>query len=308
MATTLELSSGSVYISISRGFLMVKRESEEQKIPLADLDCVILSSPAASISSQAITRLAEENIPILHCGKNAMPVAMTLAYADNVYRKGRVMLQIGSTLPLKKRLWQQIVRSKILNQGAVLSLSGAKANDFVSLADKTLSGDSGNMEAVAARRYWERLFGKGFKRDPDTPGRNAFLNYGYAILRAAVARSIVGAGMIPDLGLEHCNMMNPYCLADDLMEPYRPFIDLCVRQMPVNDGAELDPVSKRTLISLLDMELILEDVHASLRNCVETSARSYVKSLSDKKAEMVYPCVTQDNKAMIQEVISSLRQ
>ncbi|HPS40088.1 MAG TPA: type II CRISPR-associated endonuclease Cas1 [Candidatus Cloacimonadota bacterium] len=308
MASTLELSSGSVFISVSRGFLLVKRDTEEQKIPLADLDCVILSSPAVSISSQAMSRLAEENIPIIHCGKNAMPIAMTLAYADNVYRKERVMRQIDTSLPLKKRLWQQIVRAKIQNQGSVISLIGAKANEFIIFADKTLSGDSGNMEAVAARRYWGRLFGKGFKRDPEEPGRNSLLNYGYAILRAAVARSIVGAGLIPDLGLEHCNMMNPYCLADDLMEPYRPLIDLCVWSMFLSDGTELSPINKRILITMLEIELVLEGNHASMRNCVDTSVRSYVRSLYNKKTEIIYPGIDEETAKLLKEVIINARK
>ena len=308
MASTLELSSGSVFISVSRGFLLIKRDTEELKIPLADLDCVILSSPAASISSQAISRLAEENIPIVHCGKNAMPVALSLAYADNVYRRGRVMRQIGASLPLKKRLWQQIVQAKILNQGAVLSLTGAKAGDFPTLAEKTLSGDTGNMEAIAARKYWERLFGKGFKRDPEAPGRNSFLNYGYAILRAAVARSIVGAGLIPDLGLEHCNMMNPYCLADDLMEPYRPLIDICVWSMFLSDGTELSPINKRILITMLEIELVLEGNHASMRNCVDTSVRSYVRSLYNKKSEIIYPGIDEETAQLLREVIINARK
>lgn len=306
MASTVEIISGTAHLSVYKGFLLIRREEGEERIPFSDIDCLILASPALSLSGQVLCRLAELNVPVLHCGKNAQPVAMTLAYADNVYRKERVKMQIESSLPLKKRLWQQIVRAKIINQGSVLQLCGEKSTDFQLLAEKTQSGDTGNTEAIVARKYWERLFSKGFRRDPDILGTNSFLNYGYAIIRAAVARSIVGAGLIPDLGLQHCNMMNPYCLADDLMEPYRPFVDLCVKLLVVGPDVELNPKFKRLLVSLMDIELELEHEHASLRNCIESSVRAYVNSLIAKKAGMIYPLPDKDNKELIIKLIEGI--
>jgi len=302
MGTTLEIASGAAKLSVAKGFIVLSRGEDEQKVPISDIDCLIISSPSVSISSQTISRLAGEAIPIVHCGLNSQPVAISLAYADNVYRKERLEKQIEATEPLKKRLWQMVVRAKIRNQANALCICSREAKDFPALISKTLSGDTGNMEAVAARRYWGRLMGKEFRRDVEAPGINSFLNYGYAILRAAILRSIVGAGLIPDLGIAHHNRMNPFCLADDLMEPYRPYIDLCVRLMLPDEAPALSPDHKRTLISILDIDEVFEERVASLRNCMDSSVRSYVRSLYDKKACIAFPVLSHASHAKMQAI------
>jgi len=292
MNSVVEISSEGINISVSKGFLLVKQQEAEDKIPLSDIETLIINSYGAYISNKAIMRLSENNIPIIHCGQNAVPCSMTLPYGNNVYRKDRIELQIKGSLPLKKNLWQQVIKAKIRNQAAVLELNKFRHNDLDALADKVQSGDVGNNEAIAARIYWERLFGEGFRRNTDLPGINSFLNYGYAILRASMCRHIVAAGLIPELGIHHHNQMNPYCLADDLMEPFRPYIDLCVRLQLISATSPLSTAHKKTLIGLLDLPVLIADTNSHVRYCIQRAVSDFVLSLVQKKAGIFYPQIS----------------
>lgn len=294
MNSVVEINRDSIGISVSKGFLLVKETDAEEKIPLSDIETLIINSYGAYISNKAIMRLGENNIPIIHCAQNAMPIAITLPYADNVYRKERIEAQVQSSLPLRKKLWQLVTKAKIRNQAAVLDFNKLRNIDLLQMADKVQSGDVGNLEAAAARLYWERLFGKGFKRHPDIPGINGFLNYGYAIIRASMCRCIVASGFIPDLGIHHHNQMNPFCLADDLMEPFRPFIDLCVKAHFATESSVLNASAKKELISLLDLPLNFQDTDTHLRYCLQRAVADYMNSLYAKKAAISYPCINRD--------------
>lgn len=291
MNSVIEINRDGISISVSKGFLLVKCDAQEDRIPLTEIESLIINSYGAYISNKAIMRLGEQGVPIVHCGQNAIPCAITLPYGANVYRKDRIELQINSSLPLKKQLWQKVIKAKIRNQAAVLNLFGCKHQDLLLMADKVQSGDVGNLEAVAARAYWERLFCKGFKRNPDLPGINGFLNYGYAIIRASMCRAIVASGLIPELGIHHHNQMNPYCLADDLMEPFRPYIDLCIKSQGITDNSPLTTNDKKRLVGLLDLGIIHNNIHTHIRNCIQDSATCFVQSLSQKKAGMAYPII-----------------
>ncbi|MDD2230164.1 MAG: type II CRISPR-associated endonuclease Cas1 [Candidatus Cloacimonetes bacterium] len=304
MNSVVEISSDGISISVSKGFLLVKQQEAEEKIPLSDIETLIINSYGAYISNKAIMRLSENNIPIIHCGQNAVPCAITLPYGNNVYRKDRIELQIKSSLPLKKNLWQQVIKAKILNQAAVLELNKRRHNDLDILADKVLSGDTGNNEAIAARIYWERLFGTGFRRNPDLPGINSFLNYGYAILRASMCRNIVAAGLIPELGIHHHNQMNPYCLADDLMEPFRPYIDLCISMQQITETSPLTTAHKKTLIALLDLPVVIADTNSHIRYCIQRAVSDFVLSLVQKKAGILYPQIAADSMFKLQEQLN----
>jgi CRISPR-associated protein Cas1 len=281
---------------VEKGFLLVERQSAKDRIPLSSIEALILNSHGAYISNHVFSRLSEHNVPVVHCGSNAVPCALTLAYGANVYRKDRIEMQIKAGLPLKKKLWQQAVRAKIANQSAVLRLSGKHALDLETLAGKVLSGDAGNYEAAAARLYWERLMGPEFRRDPEREGRNSFLNYGYAILRAALCRNLVASGLIPELGIHHHNQMNPYCLADDLMEPFRPYVDLCLVLMKITDSSALDPVHKKKLVGILDLPLAHGGISTHLRHCVQRTVEQYVRSLGMNKACLDYPLIDESVK------------
>ncbi|PKN71112.1 MAG: type II CRISPR-associated endonuclease Cas1 [Candidatus Cloacimonetes bacterium HGW-Cloacimonetes-3] len=291
MNSVVEISSDGISISVSKGFLLVKQQESEEKIPLSEIETLVINSYGAYISNKAIMRLSEEGVPIVHSGQNAIPCAITLPYGNNVYRKDRIELQIKSSLPQKKNLWQQVIKAKIRNQAMVLELNNLRHNDLDTLADKVQSGDVGNLEAVAARIYWERLFGKGFRRNPDLPGINSFLNYGYAILRASMCRCIVASGLIPELGIHHHNQMNPYCLADDLMEPFRPYIDICISIQQISDATPLSTMHKKTLIGLLDLPVKLQDNNTHIRYCILHAVEDFVQSLVQKKASITFPLI-----------------
>lgn len=301
MTTVIEINSESCKVSCDKGFLLISSTGGQHKIPFSELEAVIINSHGACLTNQAIMRLGVENIPIVHCGGNAMPVSLTLAYGANVYRKSRIELQIGATKPLQKQLWQQVVAAKVRNQTEVLKHNARKYQDLELLAGKVLSGDTGNIEAVAARFYWERLFQTEFRRDPDLPGINSFLNYGYAILRAAMSRNIVASGLIPELGIHHSNQMNPYCLADDLMEPYRPFTDLVIALIAPGPGTALKPEHKKSLIGILDLPLTQAGSSTHLRYCLQRTVEQFIRSLESKKAGLGFPLITGEVKANLRD-------
>lgn len=291
MKTVVEVEGESCGISVSKGFLLVRRGEKETKIALTEIEALIIFSHGAYITNKALARLSEEGIPIVHSGGNAQPCALTLPYGSNVYRKQRIASQIAASEPLRKNLWRQVVIAKISNQARVLQLCGKTCLDLDNLAKKVQSGDTGNCEAIAARFYWERLFGKGFKRDPDLPGINAHLNYGYAILRASFCRHLVAAGLIPKLGIHHRNQMDPYCLADDLMEPFRPFTDLMVHALGKSGEEGLNPERKRRLVSLLDLPLQFNAEESRLRYAIQGVVEMFTRSLEQKKPGLAYPII-----------------
>lgn len=301
MTTVIEINTDAATLSVGKGFLLVRRDGTEDKIPLSDIESLIINAHGALISNHAIMRLAEFGIPIVHCATNAMPCAITLNYGANVYRKDRIQMQISSSLPLKKNLWQQVIKAKVKNQAAVLALTGQKHHDLEIMAGKVGSGDPGNIEAVAARAYWERLFGKGFRRKPELEGINSFLNYGYAILRASFCRNIVAAGLLPELGIHHHNQMNPFCLADDLMEPFRPMVDLLIKQMNPATEAQLTTSYKRKLISILELQLCWQAKETHLRFVIPAIVQNLVNSHSAKKAGLSFPIIDDAvNKALLE--------
>lgn len=294
MNSILEINAESAVITVNKGFLVIRCKEKEDKIPLDNIESIIINSYGTLISNNAIMRLAELHIPIVHCGKNANPCALTLDYGSNVYRKERINLQISASLPLQKNLWKQVVKAKIKNQSAVLAVLNKKYYDLSLLGDKVLSGDTKNMESVAARMYWKRLFYRNFKRNPDLEGINSFLNYGYAILRASFCRNITAGGLYPELGIHHTNQKNPFCLADDLMEPFRPYIDLLVKILEVNDQNMLNPIYKRALVKILDLKLPFMQEINHLRFIIPQIINSFINSLVLKKPVLVYPLIDSD--------------
>lgn len=304
MTSVVEINTDSAVISVSKGFLLIRRDTAEDKIPLSDIESLIINAHGALISNHAIMRLTENGIPLVHCATNAMPCAITLHYGANVYRKDRIQMQIAASQPLKKNLWQQVIKAKVGNQATVLDVCGKSSQDLHVMAAKVGSGDPGNIEAIAARAYWERLFGKGFRRKPELEGINSYLNYGYAILRASFCRNLVAAGLLPELGIHHHNQMNPFCLADDLMEPFRPFVDLLVKALNLPPEAPLTTKHKRHLISILDLELSWQGKKTHLRFVIPLLIQQFINSLINKKAILPFPEVNQNNKEAIEQLIA----
>lgn len=279
---TVEISSGPVHLSIKHKQMLLKKGDELHSIPVEDLGLLVLSHPAISYTHQLLYELLEQNVAVLFCNRQHMPEGLLLPFEDNQLHQARLQLQAEATKPLKKRLWQQVVKQKIKTQAKVLIHKHGRDEGLGLLAAKVKSGDPENVEARAAKKYWKELFKHpDFRRRYHTPDLNALLNYGYAVLRAAVARSLTAAGLHPSLGIHHHNQYNPYCLADDMMEPLRPFVDARVYDLYQTHGSldiELTKETKRPLLELLTYSVrikgkkypLLESLHlmaSSLAAC-----------------------------------------
>ena len=222
-------------------------EDMVRTVPIEDLGVIILDNKQITITQGLIDALLENNCALITCDSRRMPVGLMLPLAGNTIQNERFRSQLNSSLPLRKQLWQQTIESKIRNQAAVLKyVTGMEHKNMLKWSDSVRSGDADNMEARAAVYYWKTIFPNDpcFIRDREDEGANALLNYGYAILRAVVARALVGAGLLPTLGIHHHNRYNAYCLADDIMEPYRPYVDKLVVEM-LEDGGDLE-MAQRT--------------------------------------------------------------
>ena len=238
-----------------RGFMVVQDTEGERKelgqVPLDDIAAVIANAHGLSYTNNLLVALAERGAPFVLCGANHHAVGMLLPIEGNFEQSKRIEMQIAASQPTHKRLWAHVVRSKLEQQGAALEATGAPSIPLTALAAKVKSGDPENLEAQGARRYWTLLFGNAFRRDQNGGGINGLLNYGYTVLRAATARAVVAAGLHPSIGLHHSNDGNAMRLVDDLMEPFRPMIDLKIWQLQRNGEKEVSPETKRALVRTL---------------------------------------------------------
>lgn len=277
----VDISASGADLSVRHAQLCVSREGVEKRLPLCEVAVLVGAHPAIRYSQGVLSGLMEHNGALIVCGSDRKPTGLLLPLAGHHLHTERLRRQIDASLPCRKRLWQQIVKAKIDAQARCLErLHG---NDFGvgALAAKVRSGDTANHEAQAARRYWQRLFPEqGFRRDPDGEGPNALLNYGYAVLRAIVARAIVGAGLHPAIGLHHHNRYNPYCLADDLMEPLRPLVDEAVYRHAEAEGVEVNPAAKRALIGALLGRFHIDGEQRSLFDCSARTAAALAAALA----------------------------
>ena len=286
----VEISQSGVHLKLYRGFMVVHKSGEEiGREPIDDIDCLLIHGYGVTYSHNLLVKFCEVNIPIILCGNNFMPIGYVMSTNANYERKTRLQEQINVSLPFSKKLWQTLIKEKIRNQQIVLENADAEAKDFTYLIAKVRSGDIENVEAVAARRYWKRLFGKDFKRDFDIGGINSFLNFGYAILRSCVARYLIATGLDASLGLHHKNKLNTFCLADDMMESYRPFVDNKILQMKICNADVLSPKYKKELASFLDDRFLMKGEKLSLQNCIKKSILSLLSSYRSKNDLLKFP-------------------
>ena len=256
MQRVVDLSSDGLYVAVHRGFLTVSKDREEQgRVALDDIGGVIAHAHGLTWSNTVFTRLAERSVPVVLCAQNHAPIACVWPLEGNHAQGARLNAQADTSKPLAKRLWRDIVVAKIRMQGAILSSVGGEAGAFDMLARKVRSGDPDNVEAQAARRYWQALMGDAFRRDTSGEGTNALLNYGYTVLRAIVSRAICAAGLHPTLGLHHSNRSNAFALADDLMEPYRPIVDRLVFNLVQEGAEEVTPETRSALVRVTSFDL-----------------------------------------------------
>lgn len=252
---TIEISGEGNHLSVSQGSLIVRREDEiVGRVPLEDLGVLILDSPMTTYTHSVLSEALAAGAAIIPCGRNHLPVGLFLPQ-ENTLLTERLALQADAALPLRKSLWKQVVRAKVVAQAQTLASDSPAARKILALLPEIRSGDPTNVEAQAARLYWPALLGDEFRRDPDGLPPNHFLNYGYMVLRATVARAICGAGLHPALGLHHHNRSNPFCLADDLLEPLRPLVDRKVQELHQAGAKELDRQAKTELLTLITAEV-----------------------------------------------------
>ena len=254
----VEISQSNLYLSLFRGFLEVRSKKKDilVRVPLDDILGIVITGYGCSHSSNILTELATRGIPVSICGSNFSPEAVVLPLVGNCRQNSRITAQINMNRPLKKQLWKKIIRSKLKNQALVLKKLGLSYKRLINMSKAVQSGDSSNLEAQGARKYWVELFSSKFKRDKEGNGVNAMLNYAYAIVRSCVARGVVTAGLHPSIGIHHKNIYNPMCLVDDLMEPFRPIADYVVKQLYSQGCNEVNPKVKKILsgIAVVDVE------------------------------------------------------
>lgn len=251
----VEVADDKRHLFVNRGFMVVRDTDGERKelgqVPLDDIAAVIANAHGITYTNNLLVALAERGVPFVLCAANHNAVGMLLTLDGHHVQSKRIEAQLSASQPTHKRMWATIVKSKLEQQAAALEAAGAPTAPLSALVSKVRSGDPDNLEGVGARRYWRLLFGDEFRRDQDAGGVNGLLNYGYTVARAATACAIVAAGLHPSIGVHHCNDANPLRLVDDLMEPFRPVIDLKVWQLVRHGEGQVTPDTKRALVRTL---------------------------------------------------------
>lgn len=262
-------------------------------IPIEDIGIVILDNQQITITHGVIEKLLANNTAVITCNSNRHPTGLLLNLDGNTIQQERWENQINASEPLRKQLWQQTIQQKIRNQAAVLKTQGVTITNMLHWASEVQSGDAVNHEARAAAYYWANIFPKefNFKRGREEAPPNNLLNYGYAILRAITARSLVASGMLPTLGIHHHNRYNSYCLADDIMEPYRPFVDKVVLQLIQNgeDYSELSKSIKAELLQIPTLDVEIEGRKSPLMVALQQTTASVAKCFDKTLRKISYP-------------------
>ena len=274
----VEIAGDNRHLATERGFMVVRECGEELgRVPLDDIAAVIANAHGLTYSNNLLVRLAERGTPMVLCGANHAPAGLLWAVDGYHTQSARIDAQLSVKRPKAKRLWQQLVQAKISNQAATLQAIGAVHAPVEKLAEQVKSGDSDNMEGQAARRYWPLIFGPNFRRDHAGGGSNAMLNYGYTVLRACVARAIMAAGLHPGIGIHHRNAYNAMRLVDDVMEPYRPYVDFIVYQLVQQEHEDVTPDVKAELAGLGEMAVTMADGVYPLRRAVQKTGTTLAK-------------------------------
>ena len=292
VARIIEIASDRRHLSVHRGFLVVtdsEARREAGRVPIDDVAAVVASGHGISYSNNLLEALALRGAPFVLCGRHHEAIGMLLALQANGQQAGRFDAQMNASAPTRKRLWAEIVRAKLRHQAAALDAFGAPTPPIGALVKAVRSGDSTNVEAQAAQRYWPLLFGKDFRRDREADGANALLNYGYTILRSAVGRSVVAAGLHPTLGLHHSDRGNPMRLVDDLMESFRPLVDVRVKQLVETGRKEVDAEAKRSLAQVLYIDRETDDGATPLIGCLHRLATSLAQVFLGERQSLVLP-------------------
>ena len=270
------------------------RDSKETVTrPIEDIGFVVIENPQVSMSVPLINELADNNVSVVFCDKKQMPRTMLMTLEGNTTQQESYQYQMDASAPTKKNVWKQLVESKIKNQATLLNKVGKNGDALKPYYMNVKSGDTDNREGASAREYWSQIFGESFRREREGLPPNNLLNYGYTILRAAVARALIGSGLYPAFGVFHRNRYNAFPLADDVMEPYRPFVDEIVYYL-YYDGAvsELDKDSKGKLLRVLFSDVKMGKVNRPLENALSLTTASLLKMYKGETDKLSLPMIT----------------
>lgn len=283
------------YLKTNNEQLVIEMQDsgETKSTPIEDIGLVILDHQQITITQAVIAKFLAANVALVTCDNTHHPAGLMFNLEGNSLQSMKVQAQVEASQPLKKQLWQQTIVAKINNQAFLLKDQKVEEKYLINLSTEVKSGDPGNCEAKAASYYWKRIFPTflEFKRERYGEPPNNILNYGYAILRALVARSIVGSGLLPTLGIHHRNQYNAYCLADDIMEPYRPYVDKLVCSIIRQNGKflELSTTIKRDLLSIPTIDVQIDGQKSPLMNAVQRTTASLAKCFEGKSRKLLYP-------------------
>jgi CRISPR-associated protein Cas1 len=284
LARTVEFATLGTRLSVARHQLVVERpDHPKATLPIEDLGVVIVDDSRATYTQAVFLELLAAGATVMVTGRDHLPAGMMLPLDAHHVQTERHRAQVEAGEPVKKRAWQALIRAKIGRQAEVLVHFTGDHGGLAPMSRRVRSGDPDNLEAQAAQRYWPRLFGKDFRRNRNAEGVNALLNYGYAVVRAATARAVVASGLIPSLGVFHRNRSNPFCLADDLLEPYRPYVDWRAKLMVEENGGEAPKLDNQTaraaLLSLFNETIPVGGRRMPLLLALQDSAASLCRAL-----------------------------
>lgn len=297
MKRTILVESGGHLRLQDEQLIHTRKEGDESSVPLDDLGFVVLESQRCTITTFVLSRLADTKVAVITCGADQGPNGLFLPLAGNSVQTEIFRSQVETTIPRRKQCWQQVVKKKLLNQAAMLRFWNEPHEPLILWSKKIRSGDPDNYEARGAAYYWKHFLPSTlkFKCDREGESPNNLLNYGYAILRSAVARAVVSSGLHPSIGIHHRNRYNHFCLADDLMEPYRPFVDRIVRELHLsNEGGSLSREAKSTLLSVLTIDSAVEGEIRPVLNAISATTASLVDCFRGQSKMLLLPDIHAD--------------
>jgi len=286
----IDIAQDGRHLSRDRGFLTVEEDGQIiGRVPLDQIAAVIVHAHGVTWTNSLLVELAERGAPVVLCAANHQPRAALLPLEGHHAQAARMRAQWTAAEPLRKQAWKRVVVAKIKMQAAALAAIGQPRAPLDYISRSVQSGDSTNAEAQAARLYWPLFLGPDFRRDPDRPDVNGLLNYGYTVLRAATARAIVAAGLHPTIGIFHSNRGNAFALADDLMEPFRPLVDLTARAILTQSGPEVTSFAKQALARLIALDLRLTGEVSPVSVALTRLATSLAQSFETRKLALALP-------------------
>lgn len=290
MDQIIDISQEGRHLSRDRGFLLVQDNGQTiGRVPLDQIAAVIVHAHGVTWTNSILVELAERGTPVVLCAANHQPRALLLPIEGHHAQGARMRAQWTTPEPLRKQAWKRVVIAKIKMQAAALAAVRQSRAPLDFIARNVQSGDSTNAEAQAARLYWPLLLGFDFRRDPDRSDVNGLLNYGYTVLRAATARAIAAAGLHPTIGIFHSNRSNAFALADDLMEPFRPLVDLTARAILTQSGPEVTPSAKKAFAQLIALDLPLTGETSPVSVALTRLATSLAQSFETRKLVLALP-------------------